>query len=83
MGEYGNGFLNKDDQLVEIILMNLETTYDIFYLGSHTSWNYIKEDGDYYTFDSLFGLIIRVDEKFLDEVKPKNKQQAHLIKGKG
>ena len=68
---------------VEQILMNLKTNDDIFYLEFHTSLDYIKEDDNDYTFDCLYGLLISVHEKVLHECKPENKQQSHLIKGKG
>ena len=62
--------------------MILKTIYDILYLEFHTNWDYIIEDDNDYMFDSLYGLLIWVHEKLLDEGKPENKQKAHLIKGK-
>ena len=82
LGEHGKGFLKKDDQFEELILMSLKTTYDIFYLEFHTDWAYMKEDGNEYAFDYLYSLLLRVHEKFLGEGKPKNKKQTNLIKGK-
>ena len=83
LGEYGKGFLKKDDQLLELILMNLKTSCGMFYLEFHTSWAYIDEYGNDYTFGSLYGLLIWVHEKLIDQGRPENKKQAHLIKGKG
>ena len=31
LGECGNDFLKKDVQLIELVLMNLQTPYDVFF----------------------------------------------------
>jgi hypothetical protein len=64
-------------------LMNLKTPYDVLCLTFHASWTSRKDDGKDYSFDSFCGLLIRAQEKLLDEGKLEVKQQAHLLKGKG
>jgi hypothetical protein len=59
LGECGKDFPKKDGQLIELILMNLKTPYDVFCLTFCASWASRKEDGKDYTFDSFCGLLIR------------------------
>ena len=63
--------------------MNLQTPYDVFYSSFHTNWRSCKEDGKDYSFDVFCDLLIRDQQKLLDEGKLGGKQQAHFLKGKG
>ena len=76
-------FPKKDGQLIELVLMNLRTPYDMFFLLFHTNWQSLKEDGQDYSFDVFYDLLIRDQHKLLDEGKLGGKQQAHFLKCKG
>lgn len=81
-GECSKNFPKKDDHLIELILMNMNTPYDILCSTFHTSWASRKEYGKDVSFDSFCGLFIRAHEKLLDDGKLEIKQQAHLFQGK-
>ena len=80
MGECGKGFSKKDGQLIKLVLMN---TYDVFCSLFHTNWWPRKEDGKGYSFDIFYDLLIRDQQKLLDQWNLGVKQQALLLKGKG
>ena len=63
--------------------MNLRTPYDVFYLSFHTNWRSCKEDGQDYSFDAFYDLLIRDQQMLLDEGKLGGKQKSHFLKGKG
>lgn len=82
LDECGKAFSNKDGQVIEPIIMNLKTPYDVLCLTFCVGWAIIKEDGKDYTFDSFCGSLIRVQGKLLHEYKLEIKQYTHLLKGK-
>ena len=77
------GFLRRMVKLIELVLMNPRTPYDVFCSFFRTNWRSDKEDGKDYFFDVFCDLLIRDQQKLLDEGKLGAKQQAHLVKGKG
>jgi hypothetical protein len=83
LGECGKNFQKKDGQLIELVLMNLRTPFDVLCSTFHTNCKTCKEDGKDYTFDTLCGLLINDQHRLLDEGKLGGKHQAHLLKGKG
>ena len=82
-GECGKGFPKEDGKLIELVLMNLRTPYDVFFSSVCTNWRCSKEDGKDYSFDEFCDLLIRDKKKLLDEGKLGGKKQDHFIKGKG
>lgn len=54
---------------IELILMNLKTPYDVFCSTFRASWASRKEDGKDYSFETFCGLLIRAQERLLDEGK--------------
>jgi hypothetical protein len=44
LGEFRNIFPNKYGQLIEPILMNEKTPYDLFFMTLRASWDLRKED---------------------------------------
>ena len=77
--ECGKGFLEKDGQIIGLVLTNLITTYDVFC----NNWQSHKEDGKDYSIDVFCDLLIRDQQKFLVEGNIGGKQQAHFRNGKG
>jgi len=67
---------------MDLILMNLNKSYNVLCLTFHASWTTWKDDGKDYTFDPFFGLLIKEHEKFLDEGKVEVKKHSHLMKDK-
>ena len=59
LGECGKGFPKKDGQLIELVLMNLRTPYDVFYSSFRANWRSHKEDGKDYSLDVFCDLLIR------------------------
>jgi hypothetical protein len=57
-GECGKDYQKKDGQLIELVLMNLRTPFDVFVSTFRTNWKARKEDGKDYTFEALCGLLI-------------------------
>jgi hypothetical protein len=83
LGECGKNYQKKDGKLIELVLMNLRTPFDVFVSTFHTNWKAHKEDGKDYTFEALCGLLITDQHRLLEEGKLGGKHQAHLLKGKG
>ena len=83
LGKCGKGFPKKDGKLVELVLMNLRTPYDVFCSSFHTNRRSCKEDDKDYSFDVICDLLIRDKEKLHDEGNLGSKQQAHFLKGNG
>jgi hypothetical protein len=69
--------------LIELVLMNPQTPYDVLCSLFHKNWKSRKEDGKDYSFDIFCDLLIRDQQKLLDEGKLGDKHQDHLFKGKG
>jgi hypothetical protein len=82
LGECGKNYQKKDGQLIEMVLMNLRTRFDVFVLTFHANWKTHKEDGNDYIFEAFCGLLITDKHKLLEEGKLGGKHQAHLLKGK-
>lgn len=61
--------------------MNMRTPYDVFYSSFCTNWRPCKEDDKDYTFDVFFDLLIKDEEKFIDEGKLSGKHQSHFLNG--
>jgi hypothetical protein len=76
-------YQKKDIQLIELVLMNLRTPFDVFVLTFHTNWKAHKKDGKDYTFEYFYGLLITDQHRLLEEGKIGGKHQAHFLKGKG
>lgn len=83
LGKCGNNFLKKDGQLIELVLMNLRTPYDVLCSSFRANWRSRKEDDKDYNFDIFCDLLIKDQQKLLDEGKLGGKHQAHLLKSKG
>jgi hypothetical protein len=83
LGECGKNYQKKDGQLIELVLMNLRTPFDVFVSTLCTNWKACKEDGKDYTFEYFCGLLITDQHRLLGEGKLGGKHQAHLLKGKG
>jgi hypothetical protein len=54
LGECGNNYQKKDGKLIELVLMNLRTPFDVFMSTFHTNWKEHKEYGKDYTFEFLW-----------------------------
>ena len=81
--ECGKGFLEKDRQLIELVLINMRAPYDVLCSSFQTNWWSRKEDGKDDSFYVFVDLLIRYQQKLLDEGKLGGKQQAHFFKRKG
>lgn len=64
-----NNFLKKYGQLIELVLMILRTHYDVFCSPFSTNWISHKEDGKDCTFDVFCDLLIKDQQKFINEGK--------------
>lgn len=62
----------------------MRTPYDVLCSKFCASWTLTsrKDDGEDYTFDLFYGLLIKAQEKFIDEGKSTVKKRAHLLKSK-
>jgi hypothetical protein len=58
LGECGKNYQKKDGQLIELVLMNLRTPFNMFMSTFCTNWKAHKEDGKDYTFEYFCGLLI-------------------------
>lgn len=56
--ECGNGFPKKDRNIIELVLMNLRTSYNLFCSSFRNNSLSHKEDGKGYSFDVFFDLLI-------------------------
>ena len=52
LGKCGKNYQKKDGQLIELVLMNLRTPFDVSVSNFHTNWKAHKEDGKDYTFEA-------------------------------
>jgi hypothetical protein len=57
-GECGKNYQKKDGKLIELVLMNLRTPFEVFVSTFHTNWKERKENGKDYTFESFYGILI-------------------------
>jgi len=76
LGECGKEFPKNDDKLIDLILMNLKTLYDVFCSTFHVSWDSIKMDGKDYIIDFLCGFLIGAHVNLLNEGKLENKHMS-------
>ena len=81
LGEYGKNYQKKDGQLIKMILVNLRTPFDMFVSTFHTNWKERKEDGNDYTFEYFYGILIIDHHRLFGEGKFGGKHQDHLLKG--
>jgi hypothetical protein len=58
MGECGNNYKKKDGQLIDLVMINLRTPFDMFGLTFRTNWKTCKEDGKNYNFEAFYGILI-------------------------
>ena len=72
MGKFGKYFLKKYGQLIEV-LMNFKTPYDVFSSSFHATWMPCKHDDKLFTFDVFCDLLIKDQQKLLEEGKLGNK----------
>ena len=82
LGECEKGFPKKNGQLIELVLMNVRTPYDVFCSSFYTNWRSCKDNGQDYSFDVFCDLLIRDHQKLLDEGKLGGKQQDNFLNGK-
>jgi hypothetical protein len=82
LGKCGNNYQKKEKQLIELVLMNLRTPFDVFVSTFFTKWKAWKEYGND-TFEYFYGILIIDQHKLLEEGKLGGKHQTHLLKGKG
>jgi len=83
LGECGKNYWKKYGKLIEIVLMNLRTPFDLLISNFHTNWQVCKEDCKDYMFESFYVLLIIDQHKLLNEGKIIGKHQAYFLKGKG
>ena len=69
LGECGKKFKKKDGHLIELVLINLRTPYDVLFFSFHTNSRSWEEDGKDYTFGTFFHLLIKDQKELLDEGK--------------
>ena len=69
MGDRDRYFSKKDGQLIELVLMNLKTPYDVFFSFFWDDWMSHKQDGKDFNFDALCDLFIKDHHKFVEEGK--------------
>jgi hypothetical protein len=53
LSECGKNYQKKDGKIIELVLMNLRTPFDMFMLNFHTNWKEHKEDSKDYTFEDF------------------------------
>lgn len=82
-GECGDEFPKKYRQLIELILKNLRTPYNVFLYSFHINWRSHKEDGKDYTVDVFCDLLIKDQQKLFDEGNLGGMHQDHFLKSKG
>jgi hypothetical protein len=63
--------------------MNLRTPFNMFVLTFCTNWKACKEDGNDYTFEAFYGLLIIDQHRLLEEGNIGGKHHANFLKGKG
>jgi hypothetical protein len=80
LGECGKNHQKKDGKLIEMVLMNLRTLFDVFMMFFHTNWKTRKEYGKDYTFEDLCGFLITDQHRLLEEGNNGGKIQALLLK---
>ena len=68
-GECRKYFLKKYGQFIELVLMILGTPYDVLFSIFCANWNSYKDDSKDYNFDSFYDLLIKDQEKSVDEGK--------------
>ena len=61
---------------------DLKTPYDAFYSSFSVNWMSCKKYGKYFTFDTLCDLLIKDQQKLIEEGKLGGKNQAHFLRGK-
>jgi hypothetical protein len=66
LSECGKKYQKKDGKLIELVLMNLTTPFDVFVSAFRTNWKAHNEDGKYYTFESFCGILIIDQHKLLE-----------------
>jgi hypothetical protein len=66
LGECGNNYQKKDGKLIELVLMNLRTPFDVFMFNIPDQLETQKYGKDY-TFDILCGLLINDQHRLLNE----------------
>jgi hypothetical protein len=69
LGKCGKNYQKKDGQLIELVLMNLRTPFDVFVSTFHTNWKECKEDGNDYTFEYFYGILIIDQHRLFGEGK--------------
>ena len=82
LGKFGKNYQKKDGQLIELVLMNSRTPFDVFVSTFHTNWKERKEDGNDYTFEYFYGILIIDHHRLFGEGNLGGKHQDHLLKGK-
>ena len=67
MGQCGKYFLKKDEQFMEFIMINFKTSYDVLCFSFRSNQISHKKEGKDLTFDILCDLLIKEQEKLLEE----------------
>ena len=70
LGEYGNfNFMKEDGKLIELVLVNLKTPYDVLCSSFCGNWMSHKGYRKGSSFGTLCDLLIKDQQKLLDEGK--------------
>ena len=64
LGKHGKHFLKKNGQLIELVPINLNTPYDVFYSLFRANWMSHKQDGKDFTFDNFCDFLIKYQQFF-------------------
>jgi hypothetical protein len=67
LGECGKKYQKKDGKLIELVLMNLRTPFNVFVSTFRTNWKECKEDSKDYTFEYFYGFLITDQHILLGE----------------
>jgi hypothetical protein len=65
----GENYKKKDGKLIELVLINLRTPFDVFISTFHTNWHTRKQDGKDYSFEVFCELLITDQHRLLEEGK--------------
>ena len=69
LGDRDRYFSKKDGQLIELVLMNLKTPYDVLFSSFQDYWISCKQYCKDFTYDTLCDLLIKDQQKLLEEGK--------------
>ena len=67
LGECGKYFPKKGWNLIELVLMNFKSPYDVLFSSFHDIWMSHKQDGKDFTFDIFYDLLIKYQQNLLEK----------------